>query len=190
MADHWIDDGLIVYTQGRDAAQREDYHSREGLDEPDYPIVVLVNAGSASASEIVAGALQDHGRGLVMGTRTFGKGSVQTILPLPVEGGIRMTTALYYAPNGNTIQARGVAPDIFLSPSKETKQRRESDLPGALPAGTLPGRGGPGVHGGRAAGAAAHHWHLHRLERVAHACEQLEQPAVELGGDPEGALLP
>jgi len=97
-------------------------------------MVVLINSGSASASEIVASALQQNGRATLMGGRSFGKGSVQTILPLPVEGGIRMTTALFYAPNGNTIQARGVTPDIFLSPSKETKQRRESDLPGAIAA--------------------------------------------------------
>ncbi|MFP6640985.1 MAG: S41 family peptidase [Myxococcota bacterium] len=135
MADHWIDDGLIVYTQGRDAAERENYRSHKGPDEPDYPIVVLVNGGSASASEIVAGALQDHGRGLVMGTRTFGKGSVQTVYPLEGGAGLRLTTALYYTPSGRSIQELGIVPDIEVHPNSPSegvlmRRIREADLRG------------------------------------------------------------
>jgi len=94
----------------------------------------LINSGSASASEIVASALQSHNRAILMGTRSFGKGSVQTILPMPVEGGLKLTTSLYYAPTGQTIQARGVMPDIIINPDKVKKYRHETDLPGALPA--------------------------------------------------------
>ena len=107
------------------------------------PMVVLINEGSASASEIVAGALKDHNRAVVMGRRSFGKGSVQTIQPLPVEGALKLTTARYYAPSGHTIQARGVLPDIVLSrPAPEGEEadmaiRRESDLPGALGGDTM-----------------------------------------------------
>ena len=105
---------------------------------PDTPLVVLINNGSASASEIVAGALQAHGRAVLMGQRTFGKGSVQTVIPLPQEGAVKLTTALYYGPGGVSIQARGVSPDIRLVGADdvaETSPRgREADLPRALPA--------------------------------------------------------
>ena len=134
LSDSFLNEGEIVSIRGRHPGRDRSHKAVRGDLAKGAPMVVLINVGSASASEIVASALQYHGRATLMGGQSFGKGSVQTILPLPVEGGIRMTTALYYAPNGNTIQARGVAPDIFLSPSKETKQRRESDLPGALPA--------------------------------------------------------
>lgn len=134
LSDSFLNEGEIVSIRGRNPGRDRSHKAVRGDLAKGAPMVVLINVGSASASEIVASALQYHGRATLMGGQSFGKGSVQTILPLPVEGGIRMTTALYYAPNGNTIQARGVAPDIFLSPSKETKQRRESDLPGALPA--------------------------------------------------------
>ena len=100
-------------------------------------IVVLINGGSASASEIVAGALQDHKRGILMGTQTFGKGSVQTIIPVTSKGAVRLTTARYFTPSGNSIQAKGVSPDIYVPQSKieilENKNsRREADLRGAL----------------------------------------------------------
>ena len=103
-------------------------------------MVVLINRGSASASEIVAGALQDHKRAIVMGAQSFGKGSVQTIAPLDWGGALRLTTALYYLPSGRTIQGAGVSPDIhIMGGSPKPKGGRESDLPNALNAGTRSG---------------------------------------------------
>ncbi|MBO6558082.1 MAG: S41 family peptidase [Pseudomonadales bacterium] len=120
----FMDEGLIVYTQGR----VDDAEIRYSANTPDsvngIPIVVLVNEGSASASEIVAGALQDHGRAIIMGTDTFGKGSVQTILPLSKEKAIKLTTARYYTPNGKSIQAEGITPDIWVDRSTVTPVKR------------------------------------------------------------------
>lgn len=104
--------GLIVYTQGRGSAARQDLNASIGEKEPRYPMVVLINGSSASASEIVAGALQDHKRAVIMGTQSFGKGSIQTILPLAHGAGLKLTTARYYTPQGRSIQARGITPDI------------------------------------------------------------------------------
>jgi carboxyl-terminal processing protease len=116
VSDHWLKDGLVVYTKGREESQRQEFRAHLDGTEPSYPIVVLVNEGTASASEIVAGALQDHGRALVVGAKTFGKGSVQTVYPLERGAGLRLTTALYYTPAGRSIQEVGIAPDIPVQP--------------------------------------------------------------------------
>ena len=120
VSDVFMDDGLIVYTAGR-LSESELRYSATGQDAINgVPIVILVNEGTASASEIVAGALQDHGRAIVMGTNTFGKGSIQTILPLNNEKAIKLTTARYFTPSGKSIQAEGIVPDIWVARSKVT----------------------------------------------------------------------
>ncbi len=134
LADAFLDDGRIVAIKSRGDSNERYHNASPGDMASGLPIVVLINGGSASASEIVAGALQDHGRAIVMGAKSFGKGSVQTITPLPVEGALRLTTALYYSPSGKVIQAAGIQPDIVLV-KKESNQddiMRESDLPLAL----------------------------------------------------------
>ncbi len=98
-----------------------------GEKEPRYPMVVLINGGSASASEIVAGALQDHKRAIIMGTQSFGKGSVQSVLPLKNGDGLKLTTAKYYTPNGRSIQARGITPDIVVSMMKPKNGEPDKD---------------------------------------------------------------
>ncbi len=133
----FLERGEIVSTRGRDNKGEQRYNASKGDITNGLPIVVLINGGSASASEIVAGALQDHKRGILMGTQTFGKGSVQTIIPVTSKGAVRLTTARYFTPSGNSIQAKGISPDIYVPQSKleileNNNSRRESDLRGAL----------------------------------------------------------
>lgn len=142
VTDIFLDEGLVVYTKGRVREQNMTFQAHSNGGKNLFPLVVLVNEGSASASEIVTGAIQDHKRGIIVGTKTFGKGSVQTILPLPEGAGLRMTTARYYTPNGRSIQATGITPDVvvpFVSSddtgkkSKPPVTLKEADLKNHIP---------------------------------------------------------
>ena len=137
ISDLFLEKGEIVSTRGRDSENPETYKARPGDIINGLPLVVLINSGSASASEIVAGALQDHKRAIILGTKSFGKGSVQTIIPVNPFGALRMTTARYFTPSGRSIQKKGITPDITVEEAKveklETRNgNRESDLKGAL----------------------------------------------------------
>ena len=137
VSDTMLDRGEIVSTRGRNEDDSSRFSARRGDMARGLPIVVMINGGSASASEIVAGALQDHHRAVIMGTPSFGKGSVQSIMPLGNDGALRMTTARYYTPSGRSIQAKGITPDIFAEQQlpeelQGREGRREADLRGAL----------------------------------------------------------
>lgn len=144
VSDLFLKEGVIVYTDGRVESQKQKFYAHERGTEPNYPIVVIVNGGSASASEIVAGALKDAGRALILGTQTFGKGSVQTVTPLENGGALTLTTALYYTKSGHSIQVTGVKPDIEIAdPNQPQKaESNEDDVPGVhlkIREGDLPG---------------------------------------------------
>jgi carboxyl-terminal processing protease len=139
VSDVFLEEGLIVYTEGRTKDSSTKFHAKPGDMVDGVPLVVIVNGGSASASEIVAGALQDHKRAIILGEKTFGKGSVQTILPMNDGDAIKLTTARYYTPSGRSIQAKGIVPDIELhslsvtrDTDKEFLQVKESQLSGHL----------------------------------------------------------
>ncbi|HEY6610705.1 MAG TPA: S41 family peptidase, partial [Pseudomonas sp.] len=138
VSDHFLNKGLIVYTKGRIANSELRFSADPADASQGVPLVVLINGGSASAAEIVAGALQDHKRAVLMGTDSFGKGSVQTVLPLTNDRALKLTTALYYTPNGRSIQAQGIVPDIVVERGTVTRDDspaqgiKEADLPGHL----------------------------------------------------------
>lgn len=131
VSDKFLNSGMIVYTKGRVAGQEMKFEAKKPGTQPNYPMIVLVNSGSASASEIVAGALQDHKRAIILGIQTFGKGSVQTIIPLNDGSALRLTTSKYYTPSGRSIQAKGIEPDIVVEDEKDASAKehlREKDL--------------------------------------------------------------
>jgi len=141
VSDLFLDSGMIVYTDGRIESQKQKFFAQKEGTWMDFPLVVLINGGSASASEIVAGALQDHKRAVVLGTKTFGKGSVQTILPLDDNSALRRTTARYFTPKGRSIQATGIVPDVVIEnvvlqdgkpDERKRPSLREENLPGHL----------------------------------------------------------
>ena len=195
VADVFLAEGTVVSTRGRDPEQEAVFAARDDGDEPDLPLVVLINEGTASASEIVAGALQDHGRALVLGQRSFGKGSVQTILPLSDGSGLRVTTALYYTPSDRSIQAKGIVPDIEVAPAAEPAaapptpyhgQRREEDLDGHF---ETPEGGGAGEEAEGVA-AVAEDAQLQRAVQILRSWQLFRgMQSPQTRGDPEERLV-
>lgn len=139
IADEFLREGVIVTTRGRDGSAQDEARAHAAGTRPDFPMVVLVNEYTASAAEILSGALQDHHRALIVGTRTFGKGSVQTVIDLPDGGALKLTIARYFTPSGRSIQAQGIAPDVQVEqmempePNPNNAPERERDLEQHLP---------------------------------------------------------
>jgi carboxyl-terminal processing protease len=150
VSDDFLDKGEIVSTRGRNPDDGQRWNAEAGDLMDGKPVIVLINGGSASASEIVSGALQDHHRAILMGTKSFGKGSVQSIIPIPNHGAIRLTTARYYTPSGRSIQAKGIDPDIQVEPAKietvDETGKHEADLRGALANPDAPEKKAPDIN--------------------------------------------
>ena len=187
VADDFLDGGVIVSTRGRLPDADTVYRATPGDLLHGAPLVVLIDEGTASAAEIVAGALKDNHRAVLMGRRSFGKGSVQSVLPLPDDEAIKLTTARYYTPDGDSIQARGITPDIELARDLDVSiskapqlSSREADLPGHLGAGTTDGADGGGG-GGR---LAARDWWLDQALHVVQALAAARHAPGGVGGAP------
>jgi carboxyl-terminal processing protease len=127
VSDAFLKSGIIVSTRGRSKSMESEAAAKDDGDEPTCPMVVLVNEGTASAAEIVSGALQDNGRAVILGTQTFGKGSVQTVIPLEDGAALKLTTAKYYTPKGRSIQAEGITPDIVVKPIRPAEEKEDAD---------------------------------------------------------------
>lgn len=189
LADGFLDDGVILSTRGRNGSLQASFEAKPGQWREGIPVMVLVDRASASASEVFAGALQDHGRGVIVGERTFGKGSVQTVLPLRNGGGIKLTTARYYTPSGRSIQAEGIVPDILYArgglASQGREGRREVDLEGHLGPESPAGDSAPG-RATTVAGDVPIDEMLAALEQAGLLTQPPEAPAAETaGGRPE-----
>jgi carboxyl-terminal processing protease len=127
ISDAFLKSGVIVSTRGKAKKLENKFSAKDDGNEPICPIVILVNEGTASAAEIVSGALQDNRRAIIVGTQTFGKGSVQTVIPLEDGSALKLTTAKYYTPNGRSIQAEGIAPDIIIKFHRPTEEKESTD---------------------------------------------------------------
>ncbi|MBN2699845.1 MAG: S41 family peptidase [Methylothermaceae bacterium] len=186
VSDAFLDKGLIVYTDGRIEESKMEFEATPGDVLEDVPLAVLINAGSASASEIVAGALQDHKRAILMGQKSFGKGSVQTILPLSNDGAVKMTTARYYTPSGRSIQAEGIIPDIVLgavrlekvAEAEEFKPLTEADLSRHLENGQQEPEPGANDQEEMENEALLKDYHLHEALNVLKAINIVEYSSV------------
>lgn len=184
VADLFLDKGVIVSTRGRQKDDQMVFEAHQNDAQNAFPMVVLVNGGSASGSEIVAGALQDHKRAIILGSTTFGKGSVQTILPLPEGAGLRLTTAKYYTPSGSSIQATGIKPDMAvpLNPGADNRNEsaagrtvREKDLPGHLKNETVPAPSAVGKGKKEESDSGDQEANFEKIEDIQQIAKRLEQ---------------